>query len=131
MLITNENYMYMIWNYTPTLLLKKYKFRIILCCPWRHLEKKSCVNLGGRQTLYWYMNKWWKHHVSICHRFCTIQVQSSPSIGKFPYFRNKIAWKSSKKAQLLVQKMTILHGIYFSRNLSKLLLERIGQIWFR
>ena len=52
MLVTNENYIYMIWNYTRTLLLKKYKFRIILCCSWRHIEKKSCVNLVGRQTLY-------------------------------------------------------------------------------
>ena len=33
MLITNENYVYMIWNYTPTLLLKNINFELFYVAP--------------------------------------------------------------------------------------------------
>ena len=54
-----------------------------------------------------------KPHVSICHRFCTIQVQSWPSIGKFPFFRVKIGENRAKKGELSLQKMAVPRSIYF------------------
>jgi len=70
------------------------------------------------------------------------QFQSWLSIGKFTYFRAKIARKSSKKkAQPSVQKRIIPRGIYFFRknfrhetypnNILGILIERIAHILFR
>ena len=77
-----------------------------------------------------------KPHVSICHRFCTIQVQSWPSIGKFPCFRVKIGENRAKKGKLSLQKMTVPRSIYFFQNFFRhetfpnnilgILIERIG-----
>ncbi len=43
-----------------------------------------------------YVNYWRKLHLSICHRFCTIEVQSWTSPGKFSYFRAEIEQKKVK-----------------------------------
>ena len=87
------------------------------------------------------MTYWRKSHVSICHRFCTIQVQSWPFIGKFPCFRVKIGENRAKKGELSLQKMTVPRSIYFFRfffrhetfpnNILGILIERIGWILFR
>ena len=87
------------------------------------------------------MTYWRNPHVSICHRFCTIQVQRWPSIGKFPCFRVKIGENRAKKGELSVQKMTVPHSIYLFRFIFRnktfpniilgIIIERIGWILFR
>ena len=86
------------------------------------------------------MAYWRKPHVSICHRFCTIQVQSWPSIG-FPCFCVKSGENRAKKGELWLQKMTVPRSIYFFRfffqhetfpnNILGIVIERIGWILFR
>ncbi len=87
------------------------------------------------------MTYWRKPHSSISHRFSKVQVQSWPSIGKFPCFRVKIGENRAKKGELSLQKMTVPHSIYFFRfffrhetfpkNILGILIERIGWTLFR
>ena len=109
---------------------------------WHKSSPADAICITETSASYWnilrtYVTYWRKPHVSICNRFCTIQVQSWEYLSKFAYFRAKI---EQKKVNFRYRKWPY-HAVFmifgknrhetFPNNILGILIERIGWILFR